>query len=100
MENLLVQADRPSSGSEAGASEVAEESRLLLLLSKDHPDTPLMNHGVLCTIVAGTGDTLRLRMDTTVGWSSKTDHLLEDPVVDCFAADASCSILIEMGKLQ
>ncbi|KAL8708884.1 MAG: hypothetical protein Q9220_006340 [cf. Caloplaca sp. 1 TL-2023] len=39
---------------------------------------------------------LRVLIDSTIGWSSKTDHLPDDSAVECFAADASCSILIEM----
>jgi hypothetical protein len=47
-----------------------------------------------------TGDTLRVRIDIQIGRSSKADDLSKDSAVDCFAADPSSSILIEMGKLQ
>jgi hypothetical protein len=59
-----------------------------------------MNQGVLCTIIADTGDTLRVRIDIKIGWSSKADDLSKDSAVDCFVADSSSPILIEMSKLQ
>ena len=99
-ETFSIQVDRPQLGSKAKANDTGEEIRLLLLLSKEHPENPVTDHGVLCTIRAGAENTLRVRIDSTIGWSSKTDHLPEDSAVDCTAADASCSILIEMGKLQ
>ncbi|KAH8591701.1 hypothetical protein B0O99DRAFT_719001 [Bisporella sp. PMI_857] len=96
MEIFLIHVDRPPSAYKAKAGDVAEESRLLLLLSKEHPGIPLMYHGVLCTIVTNTGDTMKVRVDITVGWSTNTDHLPNDSVVDCCVVDPPCSILIEM----
>ena len=98
--HFTVQVDQPQLRSKAKANDTGEESQLLLLLSKEHPKIPFMNHGVLCTIRSATQDTLRVCIDSTVGWSSKTDHLPADLAIDCFAVDASCSVLIEMGKLQ
>lgn len=98
--SFSIRVDRPQLESKGKANDTGEESRLLLLLSKEHPEIPFTNHGVLCTIRADDGNTLRVRIDSTIGWSSNTCHLPEDSVIDCFAADGSCSILIEMGKSQ
>lgn len=96
-----IRVDGPQLESKDKANDTGEESRLLLLLSKEHPEIPFTNHGVLCTIGADDGNTFRVRFDSTIGWSSNTHHLPEDSsAIDCFAADGSCSILIEMGKSQ
>jgi len=100
METFLIQVDRPPSASKAKVNNVAQESRHLFLLSKEHPRIAFMNQGVLCTIIADTGDTLRVRIDIKIGWSSKADDLSKDSAVDCFVADSSSPILIEMSKLQ
>ena len=95
METFLIQVDRPPSASKAKANDVAEESRLLLLLSKEYPGSPLMSHGVLCTIIADTGDTVRVRIDITVAWSTKTDHLS----VDCRCRLFCCRrFLLNLGR--
>lgn len=94
-----IRVDRPQLESKGKVNDTGEESRLLLLLSKEHPEIPFTNHGVVCTIRAEAENTLRVRIDSTIGWSPKTDHLPQASAVDCFAADGCCSILIEMGKL-
>jgi hypothetical protein len=72
-EAFLVQVDRPESASKAKAHEIQEVSHLLLLLSKEHPRTPLINCGVLCTITEHPNDTLRVRIDMSITWYLKTD---------------------------
>ena len=97
---ISIRVDRPQLESKGKVNDTGEESRLLLLLSKEHPEIPFTTHGVLCTIKADAENTLGVRIDSTIGWSSKTDHLPQASAGDRFAADGCRSILIEMGKLQ
>ena len=71
---------------------------MLLLLSKEYPDIPLMSHGIVCTIIADAQTTLRVRIHSTIEWYSKTDYFLEIPAKGYYATDASLSTLIEMGE--